>query len=245
MSSFEKKCLNCGVTYIEGDNYCRNCSAPLEHEPFNEEAMLEGIKKSDWHLFIDKNSSRYVEIFSKNEGKKIFFHMNWAAMFFNFYWMFYRKMYKYAFVFLAVSMIFSIALTALVTTALKPAVLDARKIIEPYSEYYNETGNVYPEYYESSMDVSKALEASNQYNKEINSLTTILEFWIIIPSLLFGVLFGLLADCIYRSYILRNIEYKVGGTSGWSMVGGIAVYQLIIRIIESSIILFITAKLLE
>ena len=239
MSYFEKKCSNCGATYIEGDTYCRTCNITIERE-------IEGIKKSDWFMFIDKNSSRYVEIFSNNEGKKIFFHMNWAAFFFNFYWMFYRKMYKYAFIFLAVSMIFSLTLTGLVVLSIKPALLDAQEIIEPYTQYLTETGNLFPQYYEdSSIDFLEILNASTQYNQEINSIKGKLSFYIIIPSLIFQVLFGLLADCIYRSYILRNIQYKVGGTSGWSLLGGVVVYQLITNLIESPIIIFLCTKLLE
>ncbi|MBQ3576744.1 MAG: S-adenosylmethionine:tRNA ribosyltransferase-isomerase [Coprobacter sp.] len=68
MSYFENKCPNCGATVINGDTYCRTCSTPLDYKPTHQEALLYDIKKSDLHLFIDKNSSRYVDIFAKNEG---------------------------------------------------------------------------------------------------------------------------------------------------------------------------------
>ena len=245
MSYFVNKCQNCGATFINGDSYCRTCHAPLEYAPTPTEVMLNGIKKSEWHLFIDKNSSRYVEVFSKNEDKKIFFNMNWAAMFFTIYWMFYRKMYKYAFIFLAVSMIFSVCLTSLVATAVKPAILEAEKIIEPYSGYYTETGNIFPEYYESLMDVSNAIEARNRYNREIDSIMGKLSFWIIVPSIILNLLFGLLADCIYRRYILRNIEYKQGGTSLWLLAGGVVLSNMVSNMIFSPIITYIVAKILQ
>lgn len=245
MSYFEKKCPNCGATYIEGDTYCRTCHTAIEQEPVIEEEKLEGIKKSDWHMFIDKNSSRYVEIFSKNEGKKIFFHMNWSAMFFNFYWMFYRKMYKYAFIFLIVSTVFSIAVTLLAVSAVKPDIDEAEKIIEPYSQYLTENNGLYSAYSDSSVDVSVVLEASGKYDRAINAVIAKLSFGIIIPSLGFGVLFGLLADCIYRRYILLNFGRNVGGASGWSLVGGIIIYQAIGNIIVSPLITFVVAKLLE
>lgn len=245
MSYFEKKCSNCGATYVEGDTYCRTCHTAIEQEPIIEEERLEGIKISDWHMFIDKNATRYVDIFSKNKGKRIFLNMNWAAFFFNFYWMFYRKMYKYAFIFLAVSMIFSLTVTALVVTAFKPAFAEAQRIIEPYSQYLTETDGLFSAYSDGSVDVSVIFDASSEYDKAINAVIAKMAFWIIIPSLIFGLLFGLLADCIYRAYILRNIQYKSGGTSGWSLVAGIVIYQAISNIIESPLFSLIVAKLLE
>ncbi len=245
MSYFENKCSNCGATFIKGDTYCRTCNTPIEYEPMSDEEMLEGIKNSDWHLFIDKNSSRYVEIFSNNEGKKIFFNMNWAAMFFNVYWMFYRKMYKYALIYLIISMVFSIGLTAVVTTAVKPAVNEAQKIIEPYSQYLDKTNGLYGAYSDGSVEVSEILNAATEYDKEINSIMGKLAFWVIIPSIIINVIFGLLADCIYRSYILRNIQYKSGGTSGWSLAIGVIVYIIINNIVLSPIVTYIVSKILQ
>lgn len=83
MSYYEHKCDKCGNTYIPGDEYCRNCNAPLPVTEISDGELLDGMQKSDWHIFIDKNSSRYTEIFAQNEGKKIFFHMNWSAFFFS------------------------------------------------------------------------------------------------------------------------------------------------------------------
>ena len=244
MSYYEKKCPNCGATVINGDTYCRTCSTPLDFEPTPQEPLLYGIKKSDWHLFIDKNSSRYVEIFAKNEGKKIFFHMNWAAMFFNVYWMFYRKMYKYAVIFLIVSMLFSIGVTAIAVSAVKPAMLEAEKIIEPYSQYIDNTNNLYAAYSDGSIDVNEILTAATKYDREIDAIMGKLSFLIIVPSLIFGTLFGLLADCIYRSYVLRNINRTRGGTSGWSLVLGIALYIFTSEVVLNPIITYFVSKML-
>jgi len=245
MSYFEKKCSNCGATIIEGDTFCRTCKTDIEREPESKENLIEGIKVSDWHTFIDKNSSRYVEIFSKNEGKKLFLNMNWAAMFFNFYWMFYRKMYKYAFIFLIISLIFSISTIFVVVTAYKPAINEVNKIIEPYSEFLDEGNGIFSAHSDGSVDVSEILEAATEYDKKMDKILIKLSFSIIVPSLVFGAIFGLFADCIYRRYILRNINYKVGGTSGWSLAGGVVIYLLITRLIESPIVSYLTAKLLE
>ncbi len=245
MSYFENKCPNCGATVISGDAYCRTCNTPLEFEPIPEEAMLYGVKKSDWHMFIDKNSSRYVELFSKNEDKKIFLHMNWSAMFFNFYWMFYRKMHKYAFIFLLINTVFSICLTTILTTAIKPDLVEARKIIEPYNQYLEESNGFNVAYSDGSVDVTEILDASSKYDKAVDSILAKMSFWAIIPSIIFNLLFGLLADCIYRSYILKNIQYKRGGTSGWSLAVGVAIYLLVNNVVLSPIVTYMATKILQ
>jgi len=248
MSYFEKRCPNCGATFIEGDAYCRTCNTPLEYQPISQEAMLEGIKKSDWHLFIDKNSSRYVNVFSKNEGKKVFLNMNWAAMFFNIYWMFYRKMYKYAIIYLIISTVFSITLSALVLPTIKSDILEAQKILEPHNQYLDNSNDLYSAYPDGSVVASEILNLTTPEEEYDNAIDAIMRKWafrIIVPSIIFNVIFGLLADCIYRRYILRNINYKRGGTSGWSLACGVIIYGLINNIIVSPIVTYIFSKILQ
>ena len=84
MAYYEKKCGNCGATVIKGDVMCRTCGKLIQNDCRyieKEEDTIEGVPVSDISLFIDKNSSRYVDIFSRNKGKKIFFNMNWSAFF--------------------------------------------------------------------------------------------------------------------------------------------------------------------
>lgn len=245
MSYFENKCPNCGATVINDDTYCRTCSTPLDYKPTPQEALLYDIKKSDLHLFIDKNSSRYVDIFAKNEGKKIFFHMNWSAMFFNVYWMFYRKMYKYAVIFLIISMLYSIGVTAISATAIKPAMLEAEKIIAPYAQYLNNTNDYNMAFTDGSVDMTEALNAVTKYDRKIDAIIGKMTFWVIIASIVFSTLFGLLADCIYRSHVLHNINRTRGGTSGWSLAGGVAVYLIVSKIIESPLITYVVSKILQ
>jgi predicted RNA-binding Zn-ribbon protein involved in translation (DUF1610 family) len=245
MSYYEKKCPNCGATVINGDTYCRTCNTPLNYEPPKQEELLYGIKKSDLHLFIDKNSSRYVDIFAKNEGKKIFFHINWAAMFFNVYWMFYRKMYKYAVIFLVVSLLYSIGVTAIAATAIKPAMLEAEKIIAPYAEYLSNSNGHNMAFTDGTVDVTEVLTAATKYDREIDKIIGKMSFWVITASIIFSALFGLLADCIYRSHVLHNVNRTRGGTSGWSLACGVLVYMLVSNLIESPIITYITTIILK
>lgn len=226
MLHIENKCPNCGAVISAADTYCRTCYNALECERPPEEATLEGIAVSDWHLFIDKNASRYVTVFSKNEGKKIFIHMNWSAMFFSFYWMFYRKMYKYAFLFLLISMAFSIGLATLAATVVKPDFRELVEIAEPYSQYFDDKTSLYNDYFDGLVDFTELQHAADEYSRMKSLIIAKYSFIVTVPTLIFGVLFGLLADCLYRHYILKNVQYKNGGTSGWALVGGMIVYVL-------------------
>ena len=205
------------------------------------EATIEGIKVSDWHWFIDKNASRYVDVFSENEGKKVFFHMNWAAAFFNFYWMFYRKMYKYAFLYLLISSILSIAVTLTTVAVTQPAMLEAEEIIAPYTQYLDQDHNLKTGYTEGMVDFTAIQNAVDEYKTVEWSVKAKATFGIIVPTVMFNLLFGLLADCIYRRYILKNMRYKSGGTSGWSIVGGLVLYPLINNLVVGPLSSFIAA----
>lgn len=69
----EKKCEYCGASYIVSDGYCRHCWKRLPDAVSPKEELLNGVKKADWHFFIDKNASRYVDIYSENENVKTLF----------------------------------------------------------------------------------------------------------------------------------------------------------------------------
>lgn len=240
MENFNRRCTGCGTPYSAWNAYCSVCGAELVQQPPDEAELLEGIPLSDWHVFIDKNASRYMALFVKHKEKKVFFHMNWAAMFFNVYWMFYRRMYKYALLFLAVSLVFSLAVTAGAVLAFKPEFEAAQSIIEPYEPYLS--GNNYAINDEVMRSVQKAV---SEYNVAVNLVTGRLTFVVAVAILLFHALFGLLADCLYRAYVRAHIRYTDGGTSRWSLAGGVALYLVFSRLIESPLIQLVTAKLLE
>lgn len=73
MDNLEKKCEHCGATYIVSDGYCKQCWKRIPTTASPKEALLDGVKKADWHFLIDKNASRYVDIYTKNESKKFFY----------------------------------------------------------------------------------------------------------------------------------------------------------------------------
>ena len=93
--------------------------------------------------------------------------------------------------------------------------------------------------------MSEVLNAANKYDREIDRIIGKMSFWVITASIIFSTLFGLLADCIYRSHVLHNINRTRGGTSGWSLAGGVLVYMLVSNLIESPIITYITTIILK
>ncbi len=244
MSNYNNKCPNCCAPIQEGDTYCSTCYKPIDRDQTTDGSLLEGIKKSDWHMFIDYNSSRYVDVFSKNEGKKVFFNMNWAAMFFNFYWLFFRKMYKYGLIFLAISSVLTIGLSALASVIIKPDFAEAAEILEPYKHYYNEYGYISNEYMDSLIIYGDAINARNEFDMKIKYISFKFKLIVLIPSLLLTVILGLLADCIYRRYIIKNIEKKSGGTSFWSSVGAVGILNATNNLIITPITLLLVSRIL-
>lgn len=238
MNQEERKCPNCGAIYSPWHSYCAECGTELGKMPPMEDEMLDGYDLPTWRMFIDKNTGHYMPVFMKNKDKKVFFHINWSAMFFTVYWMFYRKMYKYAFIFLAVSLVFSLALSTVGALIIKPEIEHAFSIIEPYREQLDEDN------YTIDMDMIEAQRARYEYDSVVNAAMGRLTFCTLIASLLFNIAFGLLADCIYRAHIRRNITKKDGGTSGWSLAGGVLVYRCFSTFVETPLISVIVSLLL-
>ena len=194
-----------------------------------------------------------MPVFSKLEitGGKTAWHWPCAILSFLFgpigaaLWFFYRKMYKYAVIFLVVSLLYSIGVTAIAATAIKPAMLEAEKIIAPYAEYLSNSNAHNMAFTDGTVDVTEVLTAATKYDREIDKIIGKMSFWVITASIIFSALFGLLADCIYRSHVLHNVNRTRGGTSGWSLACGVLVYMLVSNFIVSPIITYITTIILK
>lgn len=60
------------------------------------EEMIMGISEGELSLFIGKNEDTYLQKWREDSS------WNWAAFIFDFYWLLYRRMYRYFFIYLAV-----------------------------------------------------------------------------------------------------------------------------------------------
>ncbi len=117
-------CPNCGLSCRSDDNYCPNCRFPLKapqpsaphgrtvvENPFAQDPnagddinsifgaiyendQIDGIPVKDFIFLVRQNYAYYLrvfKIFSQRVKAKVF---NWSAFLFNFFYFFYRKMYK-------------------------------------------------------------------------------------------------------------------------------------------------------
>lgn len=210
--NLEKKCEYCGATYIVSDGYCKKCWKRIPTTASPKEELLDGVKKAEWHFFIDKNASRYVDIYAENEGKRLFAGWNWAAFFFGNNWMFYRKMYKAAvicsFIYSLIAVLVMLAVSAAYSGQLKPLYEE----VAAYEQNFN-TDSFFAE--NSSLKISvngqpiMAYEAREKIDFITKKIVLISAFILLLSQLPLG-LFG---DCIYKAHILKKIKYSDGGVS--------------------------------
>ncbi len=147
-------CPNCGLFCKAKDEFCPNCRFPLKNHapeqhhgqqvvenPFEgqpsadaelnhmfeaiyEEDRIDGVPAKDFISIVRQNYSyflRVFKIFSQKAKAKVF---NWAAFFFNFFYFFYRKMYKIGFILLGVYLLSNIPALILSYHMVQQAVAD-------------------------------------------------------------------------------------------------------------------------
>lgn len=207
----------------------------MQYDRFGEVIEIEDEKINDISIneignFIENNRLRYIDIFKKNENKKIFLHMNWAAMFLSIYWMFYRKMYKAGVLFLLCLCIFSTLIFSLSLITLKDDIIAINK--QEDKAMYNQ--NKYSYYINANFT-----EEQTKLNEMKNDLNNKLISFIVFPSIAFSLLFGLIADCLYRNHMLRKIRYSDGGVSKKAVFGALGLmigYNFIMDIVQNTII---------
>ena len=93
-------------------------------EAIYEEDRIDGVPAKDFISIVRQNYSyflRVFKIFSQKAKAKVF---NWAAFFFNFFYFFYRKMYKIGFILLGVYLLSNIPALILSYHMVQQAVAD-------------------------------------------------------------------------------------------------------------------------
>ncbi|MBE7001944.1 MAG: hypothetical protein E7421_04510 [Ruminococcaceae bacterium] len=229
MDNSTKTCPNCGATCKAKDEYCKSCWKKFGTETADD-SVTESMNQSewvDWELFIEKNADRYIETYKKNENKKIFAHINWAALCFGLNWVLYRKMTKVAVVsFVIMSFVFLL----IFTVSLLPYRTEIKSLyedIKPYEEYLDRGGKTVlidaqgrpysPEF------VQKGASAQNKLAKI--QIKGQLKCLLIVP--FFCAFWGFFGDAIYKMHIEEKIRSKNGGTSVAELIGGRIVLSLL------------------
>lgn len=225
-----KKCENCGTMCEREVTVCANCGYEFK------EATLDGMRVTDIAAYVDKNGSRYMDIFRKNEGKRTFIHTNWAAFFLGIYWFFYRKMYKWGIISLVMTMLVSVLFCSLGIAIYKDELHEALEVYGVEAENLTvEFGDIEDigairvtdgaGYTAASGDVAKAII-------KMVSLAVIAEF-------VAGFVLSLFADCIYFHHIKKHIGFSKGGVSWWSFaiaIGIMLIYNDVISPLITSLL---------
>ena len=199
-----------------------------------EEEKINGISTYEISLFIEKNEERYIRIFKKYENRKFFLHINWAALFLSVYWLFYRKMYKQGVAFLLCLGMFSTLMFSTTLVVLKDDILAIReqqnKVTFYGTEYTMDQHTDLSGYYTDDQNQYRQMEAD--FNKKLFCFA-------MLPFLVFGLFFGLIADCLYRNHVLRKIGFADGGVSKMAILGALGsmvIYNFIMDIIQKLVI---------
>lgn len=214
MDNLEKKCEHCGATYIVSDGYCKECWKRIPTSASPKEELLDGVKKADWHFFIDKNASHYVDIYTKNEGKKFFLSWNWAAFFFEFNWLCYRKMYKFACLYIILDLILAIALTAVGVGIYAPKLEPHYQNVAAYEEAVGVDAltKLNPVY---STETSALLDKALDSQKEIERIALKIGGICCIGMLLCGILFGIFLTVSIKYIYLKMLNIQTVGPLFW------------------------------
>ena len=229
MTENVKRCPSCGESNAPNATYCRNCSATLSAPIQETPVALEGTDIGEWRAFIGNNADYYLKVFSKHEGKKLFFHINWAALFFNLYWIFYRKMYLVGVLYTVIWMLYSSLVGVAVVSAYIPAIEETHQAYAAYHQYMDYTlEDMVNAATAGEIDYGEVSQAVREYETKLDSLAMGSYLCLLASLVVFQVVFGLIANCLYRRYVERNIGVKDGGTS----VGGVFLGIGVMRAVE-------------
>ncbi len=221
-------CNNCGTKCSSADSYCKKCSQPLNSTRESSRSAIEGIDDEQLKAFVGKNADYYTEKFTKSGGKRWFLQINWPALLLGHIWMFYRKMRKFAVLYVVIvfglSAIFSVGIPLLFRQ-------DVDTYFECKAAYdeFRDSGEEIAFFYEDENGVT-VMESNPVYKELRDNLAAAqpkirwLNWAVEFPPFLASLILRLSANSMYKQYIINNIDTSEGGTSkkqafwGWLVV---------------------------
>lgn len=178
-----------------------------------EEETVGGYTKADICTFVYNNSEYYYKVFKKNENKRFFLHMNWAALLLSVYWMFYRKMYVEGILFMLASTLLSLCVLAASLYTLQA------EITRIQAQYDTQAAVSEPAESAANGVPSYVLSPQEQLEKQIKEAQNQSIFRAVLIIAAFYLLCGLTADWLYRNYVFRKIRFSDGGVSRLAILG--------------------------
>lgn len=252
-------CKNCGTQNEKEFEYCKNCGAKLEEEQINQngnsfnqdssfnpnftynEPFYEGVTPSEMTLFVGKKSCDILPKFQKMKlsHSKVSWCWPLAVLSFLFgpfgaaIWFFYRKIYKYAWLFSGIGLLFS-AITMIIN-------------FDQLNYLFDNLINAF-----KTGDISNLVEISEKNVINISTTSQILSYIDDLVNIALTVVTGIFGYYIYMNHAIEQIKsYKnenndprfyqmgissIGGISGGMLAVGILVMigsDMVISIIAS------------
>ena len=242
MTEEMKVCPKCETECGDTERVCYRCGYSFVSEE-SDEADLDKGTDERMRLFIDKNVDRYMDIYKKNKGKKVFVSWNWSAFFMQFNWMYYRGMYaktvllQMASYVLRVFVVMLAVLIGLLGYAKNYAKVNevesnyTIKVVQAYSDEHQRVVNKQILVDKDGVLVEGYEEILEDYHKAQKNMNRI-AVWIVLGGSLAGavasgVMVGMFGDCLYLHHVKKKMYDGEGGVSiagcaaGWVLTAGL------------------------
>ena len=152
--------------------------------PYPDDDYTASVKTNTIGAFVRNNAQAYISKFKASDvsGKNSF---SWAAFFFAPYWFFYRKLYKPGIIMITVQ-------------------LCASLITAPYLEKFLSI-------YDKFLTMDMTTISDDAFNLILSELQSALApVWIIVGiTFLLHLISGFIANPLYKSYVVKNINYAM------------------------------------
>ena len=238
MSTTTVICEHCGAVCRITDGFCQSCwkKLPLP-EVVADDVILDGYGVEEWRRYIGKNADRYVDIYKKHEGKKLFFHINWAAFFLGMNWMLYRKMYKAALFACVIVSLLSVLVSGIVMLPRAEEIKQLRDDRDAYHRHLDAHDTI-----SFADEVVIRGRAAEKELAQMDLQNSLIEIGVVGA---FCVVNGLTADALYKAHVKKNILTKDGGTSIGAVFAGRFAISIIMELLTLPLYVAATAIIIS
>ncbi len=205
-------CVNCGTENNEEYKFCKMCGKPLGtvNEPYKTEKSsfaaeeIDGVSKENISIFVGKNAYKVLSKFSGMELASSRVSWCWPvailSFFFGFFgtaiWLFYRKMYKYAFISVGIATFLCILKTLLTYESTVETLTELFEMLSYMIENQVHDTSMFANEFQMYIDSLANTVAGINYAAIISDLETAL-------SVLLSGIFGF---SLYKDHVVSKID---------------------------------------